>query len=572
MKLVTKLIIPLFIFLSFVLSVSAQEQIRNFDSKIIINKDGSINVEERIAYDFGFLSKHGIYRNIPYIKTNKEGKKLKLEFSAFSVTDETGKKYQYSKSVADGKINFKIGDPDRTITGLHTYVIGYKVSGALTYFSDHDELYWNVTGNDWQVPITSYTSEVKLPVGISQSDISVVCYTGASGSTQQNCTSEIKDNNVVIKSTQGLNANEGLTFAVRFPKGVVAVLEPQPYKTFWETIFGKILIFLLILAATFWYFIYPIKIIYKWFKYGRDPSIRGVYPAQGGTRSGQVQGVVRAWFDPPKSKSGRELTSEETGAIVDEVAGQSEISGMIIALAQKGYFNIVEKKKGHFIFVKQKEFDGKDLLPYQRKFLNAIFGTAKELELKKSNLYQEITDVKKEIYDRLVEEDFFPKNPDSIRTFYTVMGVLALSTGNLFLVAVAFLFGRNMPRKTISGVTAANIAKSLRNFLSSQERQLEFQAKNQMFFEKLLPYAIVFGVEKIWADRFKDIEMKPPDWYQGYGVSSYNSTVWMRSMNSSFSSMRSAAMSPTSSSSGFGSGFSGGSSGGGGGGGGGGSW
>ena len=91
-------------------------------------------------------------------------------------------------------------------------------------------------------------------------------------------------------------------------------------------------------------------------------------------------------------------------------------------------------------------------------------------------------------------------------------------------------------------------------------------------FEKLLPYAVAFGVEKIWANRFKDIQLRQPEWYSGYGSSSrFNSVYFTNSLNSSFSSVRSAAT-PVSSSTGHSSGFSGGSSGGGGGGGGGGSW
>lgn len=93
-------------------------------------------------------------------------------------------------------------------------------------------------------------------------------------------------------------------------------------------------------------------------------------------------------------------------------------------------------------------------------------------------------------------------------------------------------------------------------------------------FEKLLPYAVAFGVEKIWAKRFADIDMKQPEWYEGYSGYSYSSTNFVRSLDSSFDRVNKAAtpVSSTSSSSGFSSGFSGGSSGGGGGGGGGGSW
>ncbi len=214
-----------------------------------------------------------------------------------------------------------------------------------------------------------------------------------------------------------------------------------------------------------------------------------------------------------------------------------------------------------------------NLLGFERDFLHELFQNTEEVSLKskKTFLYTAVLNVKKELYKPLVSSGFFPHDPDKIRTFYTVIGTLALTTFNLPLVFSAFFFGRHMPRKTQLGVEATNIAKSLRNFLTSQERQLQFQASKQLMFEKLLPFAIAFGVEKIWAMRFKDIALKAPDWYQSYSPGTFNSIYLTNSLNSSFSHFSTAAT-PVSSSTGHGSGFSGGSSGGGGGGGGGGSW
>src|SRR5690606_4162418 len=107
-----------------------------------------------------------------------------------------------------------------------------------------------------------------------------------------------------------------------------------------------------------------------------------------------------------------------------------------------------------------------------------------------------------------------------------------------------------------------------RNFLKSQERQLEFQAKNQLMFEKLLPYAIAFGVEKVWAERFKDLNLKQPEWYVSSTHTGFNTAAFTSNLNSSLSSFNSAA-NPPASSSGFSSGSGGGGSSGGGGGGGG---
>ena len=97
-----KILIGLLLFVAFVFPVSAQfddiqkdevrvdqfvenetsnfqevvgEHIKSFKSDILINKDGRINVKETIVYDFGQLQKHGIYRDVPFIRTNQDGKK-----------------------------------------------------------------------------------------------------------------------------------------------------------------------------------------------------------------------------------------------------------------------------------------------------------------------------------------------------------------------------------------------------------------------------------------------------------------------------------------------------------------
>ena len=140
--------------------------------------------------------------------------------------------------------------------------------------------------------------------------------------------------------------------------------------------------------------------------------------------------------------------------------------------------------------------------------------------------------------------------------------------GFIFTSIVSFALGKNSVNKTRLGIEKYSEAKSLKNFLVSQDEQLNFQAENQMFFEKLLPYASALGVEKVWAKRFKDLNIIKPDWYEGdfsRGVMTFSA------LNTSVNS--NLGMTNSSSSSGFSSGSSGGGfSGGGGGGGGGGSW
>jgi hypothetical protein len=535
------------------------EVIRGYDVQITIQKDGKIQVKEKIDYDFEYAYKHGIYREIPFIKKNSDGKEFELSIQVQSVKDEAGNAYKYTDSWTNNKLNIKIGDADKTITGLHTYVIDYTVSGALSYFSDHDELYWNITGTDWQVNQENVNGTVRLPDGVGMSEVKTLCFTGISGGLSQDC-KIVAENTSTSVSAGIVKAGEGLTIVVRFPKGLVEFLEPKPYVAFENTWYGKLiigLIFILLgVLALIWYIGLPLYIPIKWYIQGRDPTSQS----------------VRVWFDPPKA-NGRELSPAETGSLIDETVDMRDMFGSLIQLAQRGYFQIVEEKKGQFVFKKKKEWKGVNgLLSFERELLNGLFGSSEECRLKGRDVSSEMQQVTEKLYTQVVSDGFFKHNPQSIRTKYYALAGVALFTGNILLAVIAFLFGKNMPAKTSEGAHQASIAKSLKTFLSSQERQLEFQAKNQMMFEKLLPYAVAFGVEKIWAGRFKDLAFANPSWYVGYNNSAFNAIYVSNSLHSSVSAFSYSAT-PTRSSSGFSSGFSGGGfSGGGGGGGGGGSW
>lgn len=548
------------------------EHIVSFEQTSVVNKDGTVDITEKIAYDFGDAYRHGIFRTIPYVKKAESDRKFKFSLTNISVTNEKGKKYLYSMSLDQANVTIKIGDPDRTVTGVNTYVISYRIGGALSYFKDHDEFYWNVTGDKWNVPISSATAMITLPDSINAGQTNTACYTGSYGSTLTGCNAKADINRFVFTTKGPLSANQGLTTAVSFPKGFVAVLEPTEVVSFFSTWAGKLTIAGMILLALLWYIIYPFYLPFKWVKQGRDPK-------------GSI-GIAKAWFDPPKTAKGRQLTPGETGALIDEKADLRDILASIIHLARNGYIQIEEPKKGDFYIVRTtkkavaadtsqsmrgRKIEHAPLLPFETKLMQALLGISDRKRVKDLHISDEIEKVKDMIYDQMVSDGFFEGNPQSIRRFYSIMLVLAIFTFNLPLIITSWIFGMNMPRKTVMGAEQSNMAKALRNFLNSQERQLEFQADKQMFFERLLPYAIAFGVEKVWFKRFESVNLKQPDWYSGYYGSNFSNYAFANSLHSSFSTITSATR-PETSNSGFSSGTSGGFSGGGGGGGGGGSW
>ncbi len=542
----------LFLFIIPVGSVLHAETIQDFNTDIAIQTDGTIEVKEKIIYDFEGDSKHGIYRDIPTTKINDEGKTFRLTFETQSVTDEFGKAYKWINDADSTTLHIRIGDPDVLVTGVKTYIIQYKVSGALTYFSDHDELYWNITGNNWKVPIIHSQSSVVIPRQVEDSNMRVVCYSGPQNSTGTNCKAEVKNSTAFFSNTTKLNPGDGVTGVMSFPKGIVAVLEPVEIQEIGK---NPLVLLFVSLLSFLWYIGLPVGIMYRWWKHGRDPK--------------PTIGQASVWFDPPKTKNLRKLTPGESGTLLDEQADLSDISATIVDLARRGYLTITEDKKEYTLSrnqLKSKE----ELQQFEQILYDGLFADGDILSLKGKNLTDLVSKTKQELYSAVVREGFFDFNPETTRNIYYALGILGLITGNIPLLITGILFGKNMPKKTGFGSDQAAIGKALKKFLSSQEKFLNFQAEKMAMFEKLLPYAVAFGVEKVWAKRFENLTMSQPTWFVS-STPHMNSILFVNGLTNSMNSFRTAAT-PTKSSSGYSSGFSGGFSGGGGGGGGGGSW
>ena len=168
------LIIPTFVW------GADHETITNFDTKIIINNDSSIIVQENILYNFGDSERHGIFREIP-ISYKARGGNYKLRISNISVSDENGNTYNYEVTYPNEYISLKIGDADKYISGEHTYIIEYTVKRALNYLDSHDEIYWNATGNEWGVPIMNASATIILPKEINDTELQSACFIGSYG-------------------------------------------------------------------------------------------------------------------------------------------------------------------------------------------------------------------------------------------------------------------------------------------------------------------------------------------------------------------------------------------------------
>ena len=566
-KFLSYFIIFVSLFLPF---VTFAESVESFNSKIYIRADSSLDITESVTYDFGQALKHGIFREIPYLYKVRGGN-YTLEIKVNSVKDEQGGEYPYSVSKSSGKINVKIGNPKILISGQHTFVLNYKVFGAINYFDRQDELYWNVTGNGWGVPILGPTAEVYLPKEVNVKDLNLLCFVGLSGSSQSCGSSSFSTGlqgtaSKVTFSDQSLGASEGLTVVLGFPKNLVT--KPNPRENFIRTLKDNWIIFLPILV----FFV----LLWIWLKKGRDPF---------------VSSVVIPQYEPQK-----DLTPAEAGAIIDEEVDSKDISASILQLAISGYIRI-ERIGKKVWFIESSDYQLNLLKPassleneFEKKLLNSLFGDKDKVLLSelKTSFYQDAEIVKDLIYKSVVKKGYFDQNPQTVRTYFRVGGVVLVGLGVFILLGhqnvyaaislavsglLVMIFEFYMPAKTKKGAEAKQYLLGLKRYIDVAEKdRINFHnapEKNAKVFETLLPYALVFGVEKKWAEQFKDIYKNPPDWYRdGYG-NNFNSLILLNSLQD-FNTETQKTFS--SAAAGGGSGFSGGSSGGGFGGGGGGSW
>jgi hypothetical protein len=547
----------------------ASESIVNFDSSIEINTNGTVDFTERILYDFGTAQKHGIVREIPITKVNLDEKVYKMEFTDISVFDGSSSARPFKQYLNDNILTIQIGDADKFVTGQNLYNIHYKVSGAVTYFTDHDELYWNITGNTTDVPIWKVESEISIPFQVvSTEEAKAECFTGLKGETKKNCTATVIGNKVLVATSGLLNAKEGVTVVVSFPKGIVQVDEPKETAGVERSLIEKTVSFVITamisMGVFLWYVFYPIKIFLRWLKERKNTKSK--------------ERIVAAWFESPETLDKRSLTPAETGALVDKDVDHKDISATIIDLAQRGFIKIkMDEKKEASVQKVTNYRESKELMPFEKDLLDGLFSNG-TLDVRRisdltsdTSFYTIISNFKKKISQGLFDDRLFKDNPLRTDVYYSVIGVISCITFNFILAIISFLLGRKSARRTDLGIEKYSEAVSLKNFLVSQKDQMNFQSQNQMFFEKLLPYATAFGVERIWAKRFEGLKFVQPDWYEGDISNVAAFSAISSSLNSSIRSNISS-MSSTRSSSGFSSGFSGGHSGGGGGGGGTSSW
>jgi len=201
----------------------ATESILDFQSDIVVHADSSMTVSETIDVNAeGQKIRRGIYRDFPTTYKDRHGNTYKVGFDVVSVTRNGQREDFHTQALSNG-VRVYFGNKNRLLNrGLHEYVFTYRTNRQLGYFEQHDELYWNVTGNGWDFVIEKAGATVTLPPTVRAADIRVEGYTGRFGSKAQDYRAQVtEDGRAVFSATRTLGSHEGLTIVVGWPKGHV---------------------------------------------------------------------------------------------------------------------------------------------------------------------------------------------------------------------------------------------------------------------------------------------------------------------------------------------------------------
>src|ERR1035437_3986655 len=438
--------------LSLVVPASARDwHIERFDTQMSVAQDGVATVTERldVVFEGEF---HGIYRDIPIEYPGPNGSNYTLFLKVTGVTDGSGHKLKYDSSTQHGNRHLKLYVPDAVDT-TRPVEIQYTVTNAVRWFDGHDELYWNVTGNDWPVPIDSAAAAITFPPNAA-GNLRAQAFTGAYGSVEQDATAEVRNNTVLVETNNPLSMRGGLTADVYISKGVLT----QPSK-------GTQALWFLrsnpIVLLPLWAFV---VMFFFWWTKGRDPK---------------PDISVAPMYEPPK-----DLTPAEVGTLIDDAVHPRDISSTMVDLAVKGYLKIEETESKVLLFThRDYTFHALklpdtwiSLEPHERVMLNHMFnGGATQVRLSdlKNQFYVAIPTMKNDILAELKSKGMYSVDPESAHA-YVLAGILftaapfvlaqvlgwgsmldspgLLIAAGILAVIIVFLFARIMTAKSLKGV------------------------------------------------------------------------------------------------------------------------
>ncbi len=396
-----------------------------YNIDITLNENNTFDITETITAYFN-ISKHGIYRKIPLknkiVRLDGTTSTNRAQISNLKVNDK------YTISKIDGAYNIQIGDANKTITGKKTYVIKYTYNIGKDPIKDYDELYYNIIGNEWDTVIGNITFSITMPKEFDANKLGFSY--GTKGSVENSKINyTVSDNTITGKYNGILNAGEALTIRCELPEGYF--VGAQNNINVFDYLIYIVPVISLILSFILWYL------------FGRDKKV-----------------VETVEFYPPEG-----FNSLEVGFLYKGNANKTDVTSLLIYLADKGYIQISEIKEktlfsttNSFKITKLKEYDGNNV--NERLFLEGLFkksffsskkSSENEVTLSElyNNFYITVNEILKNTNSKENKQKIFEKKSTNKKIFLilmmlisyvliTAIPILTYSHGEILIFALIF--------------------------------------------------------------------------------------------------------------------------------------
>ena len=508
---------------------------QRWDADVAINTDGSFAVTETQeivftsgSFRFGTRNiKTDRLRDITAVQVTADGQALRRASSG-----ETAGTFVVSSN-ASGDFVIKWFFPASVSDSRHVYVLKYVVDGALRYYDGGDQFWWSIVGPERSFPVRSSTVTVRVPAPATVSNFDNY---GVRGTATQ-----LDAQTVEFASSDVINAGEQIEVRVQFTHGVVAgapaawqaqadadAADAEARAAYDRQIrpllnTGLLALGLLFLIGG------PLLVYLLWYQRGRDLPVA----------------LPTDYLAEPPDPA---LPPGIAGTLVDESADLQDVIATLIDLARRKVLTIREEKDKDFTYTLVGKTD--TLRPFEQTLIARMFTgnqTERQLSELKNKFYTTIPKVKAQLYDEVVREGFFTRSPERTRNAYGAGGVaLLVLTGILGFCGLPFVidraeaawfpvFGlgvtslifmsiaRFMPRKTDKGAEAAARWRAFKRYLQEIEKYTNL-AESKAIFETYLPFAVAFGLDRTWINKFAQVDAPAPTWwipYPSYGSGPY---------------------------------------------------
>lgn len=279
-----------------------------------------------------------------------------------------------------------------------------------------------------------------------------------------------------------------------------------------------------------------VTIVILWFSRGRDPA------------TGLVADILP---EPPD-----DLPPGAAGTLLDERADHQDVVATLLGLGRHGAIQIVDRvgddpeKGGSHDYLLIAKDPGKVDSRLERDLLQVLFGNIPEPEQEvhlrdvKHRFDAHESEIRDDLYQEMVDRSYFVQTPQETRRRWKrlawiglisslIIGVFLTIRVDTFAIATTIAavliwagllrMSAAMPKKTAFGAESAAKWRAFKRYLESIEQHGALE-EAQGIFDRYLSYAVAFGIEREWIQKFARVGTSNPGWFQevmvpgGYGA------------------------------------------------------